>query len=166
MQVSCILFFLKTPTKGSRRLSRHVSPRIHKRFRIPTFDNNYTSDTHRFYEIERFVLETVRIIAVFSELEAAYFNRVRVPVESQSFDTLNLILYTDEAGVYIVDNNVDNDLGDLRCLSPSEWNRWRSYPFVTRYVTYDLARIIRSFFRVDHRQRLFKTIATHLIHFR
>lgn len=87
---------------------------------MPTFDNNYTSDTHRFYEIERFVLETVRIIAVFSELEAAYFNRVRVPVESQSFDTLNLILYTDEAGVYIVDNNVDNDLGDLRCLSPSE----------------------------------------------
>lgn len=75
-------FFFKSPMRGSGKiLSWHVSPRIHKRFRTPTFDNNnYTSDTHQSYEIVRFVLETVRIIVVFSELEAAYLNRVRVPV--------------------------------------------------------------------------------------
>lgn len=58
--MSCILF-LKRKREVSRR---HVSPRIHKRFRTPTLDNNYTSDTYRFYEIERFVLEVVRIIVV------------------------------------------------------------------------------------------------------
>lgn len=72
--------FKNSDERLEKILSWHVSPRIHKRFQTPTFDNNYTSDTHRFYEIVCFVLETVRIIAVFSELEAAYLNRVRVPV--------------------------------------------------------------------------------------